>query len=155
GPLRFVPADHGLDQQWDVPGTLDAMCAVVDADPMERRHFLSATGLTLTGVAHQWLFEPERVAASVLGKRADLAMVGQLQRVADARRRMDDAIGGGTLLPSVREDLRLVVALLRNASYTDEVGKHLYGVAAEFARLAGWLACDCDAPALAQRYFAA
>lgn len=155
GPLRYVPADHGLGQRWDVSGALDAMASVVDADVMERRQFLSLTGLTLTSVAHQWLFEPQRVAASVLGKRADHAMVDDLQRVADARRRMDDAIGGGTLLPSVREDLRLVVALLRNASYTEDVGKRLYSVAAEFSRLAGWLACDCNAPALAQRYFAA
>jgi len=155
GPLRFVPADHGLGQKWDSPGALEAMGAVVDADVMERRQFLALTGLTLTGVAHQWLFDPARVAASVLGKRVDHAMVDDLQRVADARRRMDDAIGGGTLLPSVREDLRLVVALLGNSSYTEDVGKRLYGVAAEFSRLAGWLACDCNTPALAQRYFAA
>ncbi len=122
---------------------------------MERRQFLALTGLTLTGVAHQWLFDPARVAASVLGKRVDHAVVDDLQRVAEARRRLDDAIGGGTLLPSVREDLRLVVALLRNAAYTDEVGRRLYGVAAEFSRLAGWLACDAEQPALAQRYFAA
>jgi len=61
----------------------------------------------------------------------------------------------GTLLPSVREDLRLVVALLRNSAYTEDVGLRLYGVAAEFSRLAGWLACDSEQPALAQRYFAA
>jgi len=34
------------------------MGAVVDADVMERRQFLALTGLTLTGVAHQWLFDP-------------------------------------------------------------------------------------------------
>lgn len=155
GPLRLVPADHGLSRLWDVPGILESLAAVVDADVMERREFLALTGLTLTSVAHQWLFDPARVAASVLGKRVDDAVVDDLQRVAHARRRLDDALGGGTLLPSVREDLRLVVALLRNASYSQKVGQRLYGVAAEFARLAGWLACDCNTPALAQRYFAA
>jgi len=154
-PLQFVPADHGLQQPWDTPGTVDALATVVDADVMERRQFLALTGLTLTGVAHQWLFDPARVAASVLGKRVDHAIVDDLERVAEARRRMDDAIGGGTLLPSVREDLRLVVALLRNSAYTDDVGQRLYGVAAELGRLAGWLACDSEQPALAQRYFAA
>jgi tetratricopeptide (TPR) repeat protein len=154
-PLRFVPSDHGLDQPWDASGTVDALATVVDAGVVERRRFLAVTGLTLTGVAHQWLFEPERVAASVLGKRIDHAIVDDLGRVAEARRRMDDAIGGGALLPSVREDLRLVVALLRNAAYTEDVGRRLYGVAAEFSRLAGWLACDSEAPALAQRYFTA
>lgn len=155
GPLRYVPADDGLQQAWDVPGTLAALTAVVNAEIVERRQFLALTGLTLTAVAHQWLFDPARVAASVAGKRVDHALVDDLTRVADVRRRMDDAIGGGTLLSSVREDLRLVVTLLREAAYTEEVGQRLYGVAAEFSRLAGWLAFDSEQPALAQRYYSA
>jgi len=122
---------------------------------MERRHFLAMTGLTLTAVAHQWLLDPTRVAASVLGKRVDHPVVDDLERVAKARRRLDDTLGGGSLLPATREDLRLVVALLKNSSYTEEVGKRLYAVAAEFGRLAGWLAFETNQPALAQRYFMA
>jgi hypothetical protein len=68
---------------------------------------------------------------------------------------MDDALGGGTLLRTVNEDLRVVVGLLKNASYTEEVGRRLYAVAAQFGRVAGWIACDCEQPALAQRYFLA
>ncbi|MGH3896912.1 MAG: hypothetical protein ACRDTA_01410 [Pseudonocardiaceae bacterium] len=78
-----------------------------------------------------------------------------LERVAEARRRMDDALGGGTLLPAVREDLRLVVAMLDNAAYTEDVGNRLHAVAAELSRLAGWLAYDSEQPALAQCYFLA
>jgi tetratricopeptide (TPR) repeat protein len=155
GPLHYVPADDGLDTPQTPAGAVAALAAVVDADAMERRHFLALTGLTLTAVAHQWLFDPARVAASLLGKRVDHALVDDLERVAEARRRMDDALGGGTLLPSVREDLRLVVAMLNNAAYTEEVGKRLHGVAAEFGRLAGWLAYDADQHAQAQRYFIA
>ncbi|MDQ2708941.1 MAG: hypothetical protein M3Z25_15460 [Actinomycetota bacterium] len=155
GPLRFVPADDGLDTPRTPAGAVAALATVVDADVMERRHFLALTGLTLTAVAHQWLFDPARVAASLLGKRVDHALVDDLERVADARRRMDDALGGGTLLPAVREDLRLVVAMLDNAAYSEEVGKRLHGMAAEFGRLAGWLAYDSNQPAIAQRYFIA
>lgn len=155
GPLRYVPADHGLDLPWDAHGAVVALASVVDADAMERRHFLALTGLTLTAVAHQWLFDPARVAASLMGKRVDHAVVADLERVAEARRRMDDALGGGTLLPAVREDLRLVVAMLKNAAYSEEVGKRLHAVAAEYGRLAGWLADDCNQPALSQRYFLA
>jgi hypothetical protein len=155
GPLRYVPADHGLDQPWNPHGAVAALATVVDADCMERRQFVAVTGLTLTAVAHQWLFDPARVAASVLGKRVDHALVDDLERVAEARRRMDDALGGATLLPAVREDLRLVVAMLDNAAYTEDVGKRLHGVAAEFGRLAGWLAYDSEQPAVAQRYFLA
>ncbi|MGH3927145.1 MAG: hypothetical protein ACRDTT_30475, partial [Pseudonocardiaceae bacterium] len=91
----------------------------------------------------------------VLGTRVDHAVVDDLERVAEARRRLDDALGGGSLLPATREDLRLVVALLKNSSYTEEVGRRLYAVAAEFGRLAGWLAFETNQPALAQRYFLA
>src|SRR5262249_48016751 len=31
GPLRYVPADHGLDQPWDAGGAMAALAAVVDA----------------------------------------------------------------------------------------------------------------------------
>jgi hypothetical protein len=151
----LVPADDGLDQRWTVSRALAALASVVDADAMERRHFMALTGLPLTAVAHQWLFDPARVAASVLDKRVDHALVDDLGQVVEARRRMDDALGGGTLLPSVREDLRLVVAMLNNAAYTEEVGKRLHGVAAELGRLAGWFAYDSEQPALAQRYYLA
>jgi hypothetical protein len=153
--LRYVPADDGLRQSWDAVGAIAALGEVVDADSMERRHFMAMTGLSLTAVAHQWLLDPARVAASVLGTRTDHAVVDDLERVAEARRRLDDALGGGSLLPGVREDLRLVVALLKNSSYTEDVGQRLHAVAAEFARLAGWLAYDTGQPALAQRYFMA
>lgn len=155
GPLRYVPADHGLNQPWNPRGAVAALTAVVDADCMERRHFVTLTGVTLTAVAHQWLFDPARVAASILGKRVDHALVDDLERVTEARRRMDDALGGATLFPAVREDLRLVVAMLNNAAYTEEIGKRLYGVAAELSRLTGWLAYDSEQPAMAQRYFLA
>ncbi len=153
--LLYVPADDGLRQSWDAAGAIAALGEVVDADSMERRHFMAMTGLTLTAVAHQWLLDPARVAASVLGKRVDHTVVNDLERVAEARRRLDDALGGGSLLPATREDLRLVVALLRNSSHTEEVGQRLYAIAAEFSRIAGWLAFETNQSALAQRYFLA
>lgn len=82
-------------------------------------------------------------------------MIDDLERVVETKQHMDDAIGGGTLLPSVQEDLRLVVLMLRNAAYTEEVGRRLHGVAAEMGRLAGWLAYDSDQHALAQRFWLA
>ncbi|MGH3907746.1 MAG: hypothetical protein ACRDTE_26740, partial [Pseudonocardiaceae bacterium] len=67
--VLYVPADDGLHQDWGGAGAIAALGEVVDADSMERRHFMAMTGLTLTAVAHQWLLDPARVAASVLGKR--------------------------------------------------------------------------------------
>jgi hypothetical protein len=99
-----------------------------------------------------WLLNPGRVAASLLGDRVTDPVVDDLARRATALRRVDDAMGGGALLPSVREDLRLVTAMLKNASYTEEVGQRLYALADGLGQLAGWLAYDSGQPALAQRY---
>jgi tetratricopeptide (TPR) repeat protein len=120
---------------------------------MERRHFLALTGVSLTTVAHQWLRDPGRVAASLRGTRVDHALVDDFDLVGEAHRRMDDAIGCANLLPVVREHLRLVVGLLHNAAYPEEVGRRLHAVAAELGRLAGWLAYDTNQQAIAQRYF--
>jgi len=147
----YVPADDGLTH---VDSAVASLTEVVEADGMDRRHFLVVTGGALTTFAHDWLFDPDRIAAAVKGKRIDHAVVDDLERVADARRRLDDTLGGGAaLLRSVREDLRLVIEILSNASYTEDVGKRLHAVAAEFARITGGLANDLDQQALGQRYY--
>ncbi|MGQ0779296.1 MAG: hypothetical protein ACT4NY_33590 [Pseudonocardiales bacterium] len=151
----YVPADDGLNHPWDPPGSIASLREVLEAMGMDRRHFVVLTGTGLTAFAHDWLLDPERMAASVQGKRIDHAVVDDLERVADARRRLNDALGGGTMFGAVREDLRLVTEMLDNASYTEAVGLRLYGVAAEFARLAAWLAYDSNQEALAQRFFMA
>ncbi|MGH3832148.1 MAG: hypothetical protein ACRDRS_17160 [Pseudonocardiaceae bacterium] len=155
----YVPADdgldHGLDHAWDSRGAVASLREVLEAPGMDRRHFVVISGTTMTAFAHNWLLDPARMAASIQGKRVDHAVVDDLERVADARRRLDDAFGGATVFRAVREDLRLVTETLDNASYTEQVGQRLYAVAAEFARLAGLLAYDNNHEALAQRYFLA
>jgi hypothetical protein len=155
--LCVVAADHDLDRPWTCAGALDVWARVMDAGlmGMQRRHFFELTGLSLTAVAYQWLRDPGRVVASLAGRRVDQALVDDFDLIAEARRRMDDAIGGGHLLASVREDLRLVLALLNNAAYTEEIGRRLHAVAAELGRLMGWLAYDTNQHAVAQRYWLA
>jgi tetratricopeptide (TPR) repeat protein len=134
---------------------LDSLAQVVDSGGVERRGFVAVSGASLTAVALQWLFKPDRVAAALRGDRVTGAVVDDLAQVAGGLCRADDKLGGGRLLPTVRENLRLVVQLLKNSSYTDTVGKQLYGLAAELGRLAGWVAYDGGDAALAQRYWMA
>jgi hypothetical protein len=136
-------------------GAVASLREVVEAVGMDRRHFVVISGTTLTAFAHDWLLDPARVAASVQGKRADHAVVDDLERVAEARRRLDGAFGGAAVFRVVREDLRLVTEILDNARYTEEVGQRLYAVAAEFARIAGMLAYHSNNVALSQRYLLA
>lgn len=48
GPLRIAAADDGLNQSWNPRGAVAVLASVVDADAMERRHFMALTGLPLT-----------------------------------------------------------------------------------------------------------
>ncbi|MGH3795201.1 MAG: hypothetical protein ACRDSP_09960 [Pseudonocardiaceae bacterium] len=153
--LLYVPADDGLDHAWDPPGALASLMDVLEADGMDRRYFLAITGVSLTALAHQWLLDPARVAASVQGKRVDLQLVADVERVVEARRGMDDAIGGGGLLRALREDLRIVTEVLSNSSYTEALGARLHVAAAELSRLAGYQSVKAGKHAAAQRYYAA
>jgi hypothetical protein len=152
---RYASTDEGLCKEWTVRGALDSMAHVVDSGAVERRVFVASSGATLTAVALQWLFDPDRVSAALRGDRVTDAVVDDLAQVAGGLRRADDKMGGGKLLPTIRENLRLVVDLLKNNSYTDTVGKRLYALAAELGRLAGWVAYDGGDEALAQRYWMA
>lgn len=156
GPTgRGCGAGHGLNQPWPAPAAVEALAEVVEAEAVDRRQFLVLVGMTLTSAAHEWLFGPARVVASLHGERAGHELIDDLEHVIGTKRHRDDAIGGGTLLPSVREDLRLVVSMLRNAACPEDVGRRVHGVAAEMGRLAGWLAYDSDQHALAQRFWLA
>jgi tetratricopeptide (TPR) repeat protein len=46
----------------------------------------------------------------------------------------------------------IVVPLLRDAAYSDDVGRQLYAAAAELAHLAGWMAYDIERHAQARKY---
>ncbi len=151
----YVPADDGLHHPSAPPGTIASLREVLEATGMDRRHFVVLTGPGLPTFAHDWMLDPQRVAAAARGQRVDHAVVDDLERVADARRRLDDRFGGGMVFRAVREDLLLVTEMLDNSRYTDEVGQRLYAVAAEFARIAGLRAYDNNDHALAQRYFMA
>jgi hypothetical protein len=151
----FVPADDGLECSWDAAGALASLREVVEGDGVDRRRFVIVTGSSLTTFAHDWLFDPARIAAAVQGKRINHAVAEDLEHLADIRRRQDDTLGCGAVLRPLREDLRMVIGILNNASYSEDVGQRLYGVAAELARIAGVQADDSGQQAVAQRLWLA
>ncbi|MDT3398704.1 XRE family transcriptional regulator [Streptomyces sp. B1866] len=124
---------------------------------MERRRFLVLTGVPLTALLHSWLTAEPDIAHAVTGegRRVNASMVDRTDvRIADLRRD-DDAHGGGDLVLEAQGLLALVTRLLREARYTEAVGRRLYGQAADLSRMCGWMMFDSGRHAAAQRYFAA
>ncbi|MCB5170117.1 sporulation protein [Streptomyces bambusae] len=88
------------------------------------------------------------------GLRVGHSDVAKLREAAEDARRWDSKYGGGDWRSSmVPECLRVDAAPLLLASYSDEVGRALFGATAELTRLAGWMAFDTGQQEAAQRYY--
>ncbi|MFB7335017.1 MFS transporter [Streptomyces adustus] len=113
--------------------------------------------------ASRWLITPadSSVAREVNpaeGSGAPLKVghsdVQKLREAAEDARRWDSKYGGGDWRSSmVPECLRVEAAPLLLGSYSDEVGRALFGASAELTRLAGWMAFDTGQQEAAQRYY--
>jgi hypothetical protein len=147
-----LPSNVDVAETWWCRANLQMLCVEME-NGMKRRIYLAQSGLTLASLANPWLLDPvDRVVDSIDGRRIGHATVTDIESITAARRRMDDALGGGSLLSAVREDLRVSINLLTRASYSTEVGRRLYSATAEQARLASWLCFDTGRHGLAQRY---
>lgn len=113
--------------------------------------------------ASRWLITPadSSVAREVNpadGSGAPLKVghsdVQKLREAAEDARRWDSKYGGGDWRSSmVPECLRVEAAPLLLGSYSDDVGRSLFGASAELTRLAGWMAFDTGQQEAAQRYY--
>ncbi|MEU6624704.1 MFS transporter [Streptomyces litmocidini] len=92
--------------------------------------------------------------AAVEHARVGHSDVAKLREAAEDARRWDSKYGGGDWRSSmVPECLRVDAAPLLLGSYSDEVGRNLFGATAELTRLAGWMAFDTGQQEAAQRYY--
>ncbi|MEU6981581.1 MULTISPECIES: MFS transporter [unclassified Streptomyces] len=116
--------------------------------------------------ASRWLITPadpsverQAVRPQAAGEPGDHTRVGhsdvaKLREAAEDARRWDSKYGGGDWRSSmVPECLRVDAAPLLLGSYSDEVGRALFGATAELTRLAGWMAFDTGQQEAAQRYY--
>ncbi|MFI9627681.1 sporulation protein [Streptomyces sp. NPDC052042] len=94
------------------------------------------------------------VTSDISPLRVGHSDVAKLREAAQDARRWDSKYGGGDWRSSmVPECLRVDAAPLLLGSYSDEVGRALFGAAAELTRLAGWMAFDTGQQEAAQRYY--
>jgi tetratricopeptide (TPR) repeat protein len=154
--VEVVSAISGLVLPWTVAGSLHAVRVVTDAGSMDRRILLTLLGAGACVPAHEWLIaRPVAGVARLSGSLLPIGVVDHLDVIAGRLRLMDDQLGGETLLPLVRADLRQVQNLLGQRRYTDVVGRRLHANAGELMRLAGWLSFDGGQHPQAQRYWVA
>jgi hypothetical protein len=153
---QLWPASAGLIAPWTVEGTLTTASKVSENSAMDRRSFLLLIGTALTSPAHEWLIaRPVLDASRADGRVVTAELADHLDTVTDQLRRMDDQVGGGSLIDVVRSQTDYVVGLLSNGSFTDTTGRRLHTTVAELLRLAGWLSFDSGRHAEAQRFFIA
>ncbi len=151
--LLAVPEDHTiLTAPWTTTGTVHALD--IAGGPVDRRKFLITTTLTLAATVAQWSGAAPAGAAPTGGRRiaADVPALFE-RRLADLRR-LDDHMGSGEVYTAARAELRLIVDTIKNASYSERVGRRLFGAAAEASRSAGWTAYDSGQTAAAERHYA-
>ncbi|AYG81555.1 55.5 kDa and 49.5 kDa sporulation proteins [Streptomyces hundungensis] len=111
--------------------------------------------------ASRWLITPADSSVARSVELTDLpplkvghSDVAKLREAAEDARRWDSKYGGGDWRSSmVPECLRVDAAPLLLGSYSDEVGRALFGATAELTRLAGWMAFDTGQQEAAQRYY--
>ncbi len=106
-------------------------------------------------LVHEWLVtETPQTVEITVGRRVGMGMVDTVTRRVAQLRRVDDFIAGRELQPLVERELRATARLLREAAYTDRVGRALLSAVAELCQLAGWVTVDADAPERAARHLA-
>ncbi|WP_461005739.1 MFS transporter [Streptomyces capparidis] len=126
-----------------------------------RRDFLAGSfAVTAYAIpASRWLISPAdgsvaRRGADQASRRVGHSDVRKLREAAEDARRWDSKYGGGDWRSGmVPECLRVEAAPLLLGSYSDEVGRSLFGATAELTRLAGWMAFDTGQQEAAQRYY--
>ena len=141
---------------WTVDGTLVTAQEVSEVNPVDRRSFLLLTGAALTSPAHEWLIaRPLSDVSRSAGRTIEPRLIDNLDDITGKLRRMDDQMGGGSLIDLVRAQIGYVSRLIRDGRYTDSVGRRLHGTLGELLRLGGWVSYDDGDLADAQRFWIA
>ncbi|GAB3912572.1 hypothetical protein GCM10029964_120520 [Kibdelosporangium lantanae] len=103
---------------------------------------------------HQWLVaEPPQILEVKAGRRIGDGLVAKVERRVAELRRMDDYVAGGDLHDLVERELHVTAELLRDAAYSEGLGRRLLIALSELCQLAGWVTGDAGLYSLAAHYY--
>lgn len=152
--LLAFPGDRTvLESAWTPAGTLHVLTDM--GGSVDRRGFLIATSAALTASLTQWAAAAPAFALSDRARRVGAEAPALFESRLHALRQLDDLVGASQVYSAALVELRLITDLLKNASYSDQVGRRLFACAAEASRICGWCAYDTGRPAESERHFIA
>lgn len=115
---------------------------------------LTITTDTVSRLVHEWLVvEPPQLVEVAAGRSIGDSLVSKVERRVAQLRRMDDFVAGGDLHELVERELRTTGTLLRDASYSEALGKRLLMAIGELCQLAGWVNGDAGNYPVAAHYY--
>lgn len=129
---------------WTAARMVAALDIAVGGSAMDRRRFLTASGVALTAFVNAWdssEAEPLRQAAAG-GSRLTPDLLDGLQRTTDSLRTMDASDGSGSLTRLGNRHLQFLRHLLEETSYDEATGRRLAAITADTATQTGWFVFD-------------
>ncbi|WP_435220749.1 helix-turn-helix domain-containing protein [Streptomyces sp. Tue6028] len=141
------PAQFAGDADPTLPWTGARMVAALDTavggSAMDRRRFLTASGVALTAFVNAWdTTEAEPLRRAAAGSRLTHDLLDGLQRTTDGLRTMDASDGSGTLAGLGNRHLQFLKHLLETTSYDEATGRRLAAIIADTATQTGWFVFD-------------
>ncbi|NLU70923.1 transcriptional regulator [Streptomyces sp. HNM0574] len=145
--LQFAPGPAAAVEQ---------VCELWRSD-VGRSDFLSGSSVAASALvepSRDWLITaPDAQVSRTAGPRVGMSDVAAVTATTDALSGLDHTYGSGHIRPVVAHYLNSVVSGLLAGSYSDAVGRALFGAVARLTELAGYMAVDTGQHGLAQRYY--
>ncbi|WP_252922973.1 MULTISPECIES: helix-turn-helix domain-containing protein [unclassified Streptomyces] len=142
-PSDLVSGDLDPVLPWTAARMVAALGTAVGGSAMDRRQFLSVSGMALTAFVHQWgTVEAEPLVRAAEGSRLTNGLLDSLQQTTDSLRIMDASTGSGTLAELGDAHLAFLKRLVQQASYDEATGRRLAAIIADTATQTGWFTFD-------------
>ncbi|WP_268208143.1 helix-turn-helix domain-containing protein [Streptomyces shenzhenensis] len=148
GPAQQAPqapfaGDADPSLPWTSARMVEALNSAVGGSSMNRRRFLTASGIALTTFVNAWdTAEAEPLTRAAEGSQLTGDLLDALQRTTDSLRTMDASDGSGTLTALGNSHLQFLKHLLEETSYDEETGRRLAAIIADTATQTGWFVFD-------------
>ncbi|MEW1660780.1 helix-turn-helix domain-containing protein [Streptomyces sp. NPDC093707] len=157
-PETYNPLEGDLDPTlpWTADRMVAALNAAVGGGNVERRKFLSVSGLALTALVHQWgAEEAEPLERAAKGGKVSAKLLTSLQGTTDELRIADASAGSGTVAQLGRTHIELLKLIIEQSTYDSTTGQALAAILADTTTQTGWFYFDSGEEDRAQACFIA